>query len=120
MESSKQPIEQLIANRIAKLDELRELGLEPYPARFRVEESVRAAKRRFTDATAEQLGTEKPEVRLAGRLMAVRGHGKVSFVDLSDGAEQLQLYLRRDDLDETSWKAFKLLGRGDGLPDPQQ
>jgi len=115
VESSKQPIEQLIANRIAKLDELRELGLEPYPARFRVEESVRAAKRRFTDATAEQLGTEKPEVRLAGRLMAVRGHGKVSFVDLSDGAEQLQLYLRRDDLDETSWKAFKLLDLGDFL-----
>jgi len=113
VESSKQPIEQLIENRLAKLDELRELGLEPYPARYRVEESVKAAKHRFADTTAEELETEKPEVRLAGRLRAVRGHGKVSFVDLSDGDEQFQLYLRRDDLDEVSWKAFKLLDLGD-------
>jgi len=115
VETSNQPIEQLIANRLAKLDELRELGLEPYPTRYRVEESIREAKRRFADATAEELGAEKPEVRLAGRLRAVRGHGKVSFVDLSDGVEQFQLYLRRDDLDETSWKAFKLLDLGDFL-----
>jgi len=113
--SSKQPIEQLIANRLAKLDELRELGIEPYPTRYRVAESVSAAKNRFSSATAEELETEKPEVRLAGRLRAVRGHGKVSFVDLSDGADQIQLYLRRDDLDETSWKAFKLLDLGDFL-----
>ncbi len=58
---------------------------------------------------------ESPEVRLAGRLRAVRGHGKVSFVDITDGAEQFQLYLRRDDLDETSWKTFKLLDLGDFL-----
>ncbi len=113
MESSKPPIEQLIANRLAKLAELRELGLEPYPTRYRVEESIRAAKLRFADATAEELDAERPLVRLAGRLRAVRGHGKVSFVDLSDGVEQFQLYLRRDDLDETSWKAFKLLDLGD-------
>jgi len=98
VESSIQPIEQLIANRLAKLGELRELGLEPYPARFRVDESVSAAKSRFADTTTEELEAEKPEVRLAGRLRAVRGHGKVSFADLSDGVEQFQLYLRRDDL----------------------
>ncbi len=115
MESTNQPIEQLIANRLAKLDELRELGLEPYPTRYRVEESIRDAKRRFADTTSEALEEGRPEVRLAGRLRAVRGHGKVSFVDLSDGAEQFQLYLRRDDLDEISWKAFKLLDLGDFL-----
>ena len=115
MESSKQPIEQLIAHRLAKLDELRELGVEPYPTRYRVEESVSTAKRRFAETSAEELAAENPEVRLAGRLRAVRGHGKVSFVDITDGAEQFQLYLRRDDLDETSWKTFKLLDLGDFL-----
>jgi lysyl-tRNA synthetase class 2 len=115
VESSKQPIEQLIANRLAKLDELRELGLDPYPTRYRVEESIRAAKRRFADTTADELTAEEPKVRLAGRLRAVRGHGKVSFADVSDGVEQFQLYLRRDDLDETSWKAFQLLDLGDFL-----
>ena len=110
-----QPIEQLIANRLAKLDELRQLGVEPYPTRYRVEESVSAAKKRFADSTAEELADAKPEVRLAGRLRAVRGHGKVSFADLSDGADQLQIYLRKNDLDETSWQVFKLLDLGDFL-----
>ena len=110
-----QPIEQLIANRLAKLDELRQLGVEPFPTRYRVEESVSAAKRRFADATPEELADAKPEVRLAGRLRAVRGHGKVSFADLSDGADQLQIYLRKNDLDETSWQVFKLLDLGDFL-----
>jgi lysyl-tRNA synthetase class 2 len=110
-----QPIEQLIANRLAKLEELRQLGIEPYPTRYRVEESVSAAKRRFADSTAEELAEVKPEVRLAGRLRAVRGHGKVSFADLSDGADQLQIYVRKNDLDETSWRVFKLLDLGDFL-----
>lgn len=110
-----QPIEQLIANRLAKLDELRELGVDPYPTRYRTEESVSAAKGRFVESTTEELEKNKPEVRLAGRLMAVRGMGKVSFADLSDGANRVQLFLRKDDFDETTWKIFKLLDLGDFL-----
>jgi lysyl-tRNA synthetase class 2 len=113
--SQQQPIEQLIANRLAKLDELRQLGVEPYPTRYRVKESVSAAKKRFADSTAEELAETKPELRLAGRLRAVRGHGKVSFADLSDGADQLQIYLRKNDLDEQSWQVFRLLDLGDFL-----
>jgi lysyl-tRNA synthetase class 2 len=52
-------------------------------------------------------------VRLGGRLLALRGHGKVSFADLSDGAGQIQLYLRKNDLDEVSWQVFKQLDLGD-------
>jgi lysyl-tRNA synthetase class 2 len=113
--SQQQPIEQLIANRFAKLDELRQLGVEPYPTRYRVKESVSAAKKRIADSTAEELAETKPELRLAGRLRAVRGHGKVSFADLSDGADQLQIYLRKNDLDEQSWQVFRLLDLGDFL-----
>lgn len=113
--TQQQPIEQLIANRVAKLDELRRLGVDPFPARFRVEESVSDVKRRFAAATAEELEQSRPEVRLAGRLRAVRGHGKVSFADLSDGAEHIQIYLRKNDLDELSWQVFKLLDLGDFL-----
>ncbi|MCK5375551.1 MAG: lysine--tRNA ligase [Acidobacteria bacterium] len=110
---TQQPIEQLLANRRAKLEAIYELGLDPFPRRFRVEESVSQARERFEGLTAEELEAEKPRVVLGGRLRAVRGHGKVSFADLSDGAAQLQLYLRRDDLDETSWKVFKQLDLGD-------
>jgi lysyl-tRNA synthetase class 2 len=110
---TQQPIEQLLANRRAKLEAIYELGLDPFPRRFRVEESISQARERFEGLTAEELEAEKPRVVLGGRLRAVRGHGKVSFADLSDGAAQLQLYLRRDDLDEISWKVFKQLDLGD-------
>jgi len=114
-DESQQPLEQLLANRRAKLDALVELGLDPFPRRFRVDESVNSARKRFEDKTTEELEAEQPQVRLGGRLVAVRGHGKVSFADLSDGAGQIQLYVRKNDLDETAWKTFELLDLGDIL-----
>ncbi len=114
-DDAQQPVEQLIANRRAKLDALYELGQDPYPRRYRVEESVSESRARFEEKTADELEAAKPEVRLAGRLVAVRGHGKVSFCDLSDGAGQIQLYLRKNDLDELDWQIFKLLDLGDFL-----
>jgi lysyl-tRNA synthetase class 2 len=114
-DETQQPVEQLIANRRAKLDALRNMGQDPYPRRFRVELSVSEARSRYESLTAEELEAEPPEVRLGGRLLALRGHGKVSFADLSDGAGQIQLYLRKNDLDEVSWQVFKQLDLGDFL-----
>ena len=112
-DDAQQPVEQLIANRRAKLEALKALGHEPYPRRFRVAASVSALRARFDGAATAELEAEHPQVRLAGRLRAIRGHGKVSFADLSDGAGQIQLYLRRSDLDESSWKVFELIDLGD-------
>ncbi len=112
-DGKQQPLEVLLANRRAKLDSLREMGVEPYPGRYRVDESVSEIRQKFDAFDAEQLESHRPRVRLAGRLRAVRGHGKVAFVDLSDGACQIQLYLRRDQVDESSWTRFKLIDLGD-------
>ena len=114
-DESQQPVEQLIANRRAKLDALREMGKDPYPRRFRVERSVSEARSLYEGLSAEELEKDPPVVRLGGRLRAVRGHGKVSFADLSDGAGQIQLYLKKNDLDESSWQVFKQLDLGDFL-----
>jgi lysyl-tRNA synthetase class 2 len=114
-DEAQQPVETLVANRRAKLDALRELGKEPYPRRFRVDMSVSQARSRYESLTAEELEADPPSVRLGGRLMAVRGHGKVSFADLSDGASQIQLYLRKNDLDNSSWQVFQQLDLGDFL-----
>jgi lysyl-tRNA synthetase class 2 len=108
-------VEQLIANRRAKLDALLELGQDPYPRRYRVDESVSEARARFEEKTAEELEAEAPQVRLGGRLRAVRGHGKVSFADISDGASQIQIYVKKNDIDEMSWSIFKQLDLGDFL-----
>jgi lysyl-tRNA synthetase class 2 len=112
-DEAQQPLEQLLANRRTKLEALVELGLDPFPRRFRVEESVSGAKQEFDGKSTEELEAEQPQVRLGGRLVAIRGHGKVSFADLSDGAGQIQLYLRKNDLDEMTWKIIELLDLGD-------
>ena len=114
-DESQQPVEQLIANRRAKLDALREMGQDPYPRRFRVERSVSEARSLYGGLSAEELEKDPPVVRLGGRLRAVRGHGKVSFADLSDGLGQIQLYVKKNDLDESSWLVFKQLDLGDFL-----
>jgi lysyl-tRNA synthetase class 2 len=114
-DESQQPVEQLIANRRAKLDALRDMGQNPFPRRFRVELSVSEARSRYEGLGVEELEADPPVVRLGGRLRAVRGHGKVSFADLSDGAGQIQLYLKKNDLDESSWQVFKQLDLGDFL-----
>jgi lysyl-tRNA synthetase class 2 len=114
-DESQQPVEQLIANRRAKLDALREMGQNPYPRRFRVELSVSEARSRYEGLRVEELEADPPMVRLGGRLRAIRGHGKVSFADLSDGAGQIQLYLKKNDLDDSSWQVFRQLDLGDFL-----
>ncbi len=112
-EGTQQPLEQLIANRRGKLESLRELGVEPYPARFRVQASVTDIVGRWKDADAGALEESRPEVRVAGRVRAIRGHGKAAFVDLNDGATRIQLHIRKDRLPERDWAVFKLLDVGD-------
>jgi len=112
-QETQQPIETLIAHRRAKLEQLEALGCDPYPPRFRVEQSVSGARQAFDQRSAEELDGEKPRVRLAGRLRAIRLHGKAAFADLSDGRSQIQLYLRRQQLGEDLWKVFEALDLGD-------
>jgi lysyl-tRNA synthetase class 2 len=76
---------------------------------------VSEARSLYEGLSAEELEKDPPVVRLGGRLRAVRGHGKVSFADLSDGAGKMQLYLKKNDLDESSWQVFKQLDLGDFL-----
>jgi len=112
-QDAQQPLDQLIANRRSKLDRLREMGLDPYPPRFRVAESISEVRLRLDDSSGEELEKLRPEVRIAGRLRAIRTMGKVVFADLSDGAQHVQLYLRRQDLSEGAWELIKLLDLGD-------
>jgi lysyl-tRNA synthetase class 2 len=56
-----------------------------------------------------------PEVRLAGRLVAWRGHGKTTFAHLADHSGRIQLYFRRDQLGEAEYDRLHLLDLGDVL-----
>ncbi len=108
-----QPLEKLMADRRAKLEALRTRGLDPFPSRFRVENSVTDLRDAFDASTTEELEERKAPVRVAGRLQAVRRQGKVIFADVSDGGSRIQLFCRKNDLDEGTWDVLGLLDLGD-------
>lgn len=95
------------------LQQLREMGINPYPAaEFPVSAFSTEIKRNFKDG-------EKPEVVVAGRMMSCRVMGKASFMELQDGKGRIQVYVTRDDICPDDNKDFynvvfkKLLDIGD-------
>jgi len=94
------------AARREALEALRAGGLEPYAYRF--ERSHTAA-----EALAAYTPDEEVPVRVAGRLVALRGHGKTTFAHLEDATGRIQLYFRRDDLGDPAYGIVRLLHMGD-------
>jgi lysyl-tRNA synthetase, class II len=98
-----------------KLEDLRKLGIEPYPA----EEFSINVTARDIHANYERDKTNYKDVRIAGRLMGVRIMGNASFAELQDSTGRIQIYVRRDDIcpgeDKTLYNTIfkKLLDIGD-------
>jgi lysyl-tRNA synthetase, class II len=104
-------MDDLLAQRMAKLEQLRDLGIDPYPPRV-----LRTHTAAETTALVEEHGQDVPEldpVDVSGRVMAFRDMGKVAFIDLQDGSGRVQAYLRRDLLGDELFKRLKLLDLGD-------
>jgi len=101
----------VIAERRAKLERLREQGIDPFPPEFagRVEIStVHDAHGGIADGEE----TEAP-FRIAGRIAARRGHGKAAFIDLVDASGKIQLHSRSDVLGEQAHELLISLDLGD-------
>ena len=92
--------------RLDKLAKLREMGVEPFAHQYKVD--TKAA-----DILADFEKYENQTVRLAGRLMALRGHGKAAFGHLADLSGRIQIYFREDILGEKAYEIFQLLDIGD-------
>jgi lysyl-tRNA synthetase, class II len=106
-------LDTLKANRRAKLEELRRRGIDPFPASFPVDGRVSEVIARFASADAATLETTPARVRVGGRVMAVRGHGKAAFLDLVDGDAKLQVHLKKDVVGEVPFLLFESLDLGD-------
>ena len=102
----------LIAERRAKLEALRAHG-NAYPNDFRRNAVAEELHRTFEAHDNEQLGEERIDVSVAGRMMAKRVMGKAAFVKLQDRSGQIQLRLERDRLDDGVYAAFKKWDVGD-------
>ena len=103
------PMSEIRRQYLAKLQELRARGVEPYPYSFAV--SARAAD---VLALGEQVSAEEgPEVAVAGRLVAKRPHGKAGFGHLLDAGGRLQFYARQDALGDAGYALYGDLAVGD-------
>ncbi len=92
--------------RLGKLGRLREQGVNPYAYRYDRTHSCQAVIERFAEL-------ENSEVRVAGRLMSRREHGKTQFGHIQDASGRLQLYLRQDTLGDEAFSRLNLLDLGD-------
>jgi len=90
--------------RIKKLNQIRDIGADPYGGKFDVSATIAA--------TLENFELDK-EVVLAGRMMAFRSHGKVSFADLRDQTGTIQLFIKPDASNESFVQIVKSLDIGD-------
>ena len=95
--------------RRTKLDALVERGVQPFAYSFdRTHTTLEAIAAFHPDA-----GDAGPTVRVAGRLIAWRGHGKTVFAHLADATGRVQLYFRRDHLGDEAFAVIELLDIGD-------
>jgi lysyl-tRNA synthetase class 2 len=101
--------------RRAKLAQLRERGIDPYPPRYRRTHTTAEALQAFQAWEEAGAPGPAPEVRMAGRITAMRDMGGATFIDLQDGSGRLQTYLRRDVLGEEAYEGLRALDLGDFL-----
>ena len=94
--------------RINKMNQLAEKGLEPFGRKFDWTHHAQDVADDF-----EELSEKETVVRLAGRAMAIRGHGKTAFLDLLDKTGRIQLYVRKDALGEDNYSIIKMMDIGD-------
>ena len=96
-------LKQIIANRLEKLDKIRQLGVNPYPYEFNITHST-------SEITKDNIDQN---VSLAGRVMSLRKMGKAAFANIQDEKGRVQLYIARDDVGEDNYSLFKLVDIGD-------
>jgi lysyl-tRNA synthetase, class II len=101
----------LLAERRAKLERLREAGIEPYPHAFPDRTEIAAVRESHEELEPGEETDDR--YRVAGRLTARRGHGKASFLDLRDGSGELQIQARVDELGDDAYEGLLSLDVGD-------
>lgn len=94
--------------RIDKMHKIEEHGWKPFGYRFLY--THRAAD---IAAQFDELSEKETEVKMAGRIMAIRGHGKTCFMDMQDKTGCIQVYVRKDVIGEENYALIKLMDIGD-------
>lgn len=100
----------LIESRKKKLEELKNLGINPYPSK-----SAKSISAKHAHDRQDEIMVSKEEITVAGRITALRGHGKLMFADITDETGKIQTIFKADILDENNYRIVNLLDLGDFL-----
>ena len=101
------------ATRLAKRAALFEAGQNPYPEHSELEDYVADIESKYAEL-ADGEDTEDV-VKIAGRVVAKRGQGKIMFIVVRDATAESQLFCRINDMDEAAWNTLEALDLGDIL-----
>lgn len=94
--------------RIDKMHKIEEHGWKPFGYRFLYTHCAADIAAQF-----DELSEKETEVKMAGRIMAIRGHGKTCFMDMQDKTGRIQVYVRKDVIGEENYALIKLMDIGD-------
>jgi lysyl-tRNA synthetase, class II len=103
----------LLEQRQFKLAELKRLGHDPYPRNYAYTHTLKQLRESYDALDANELHEIKTTVRICGRIVSLRPHGKAGFIDLSDGENRIQVYVRQDEVGTESFELFRLFDLGD-------
>jgi len=102
----------VIGQRRAKLAELRENNINPFPNDIGVLHTIRDI-RTLIETSADSINENEPIFSAAGRMMAINRFGKSTFIRFKDRTGQLQAYIRKDLVGDEAYQLFKSLDIGD-------
>lgn len=112
-------LSQVLRHRREKLEALREQGIQPFAYRYdrthRTDEALELFERAEAEGRLGEGGETEEVLRVAGRIVSWRSHGKSAFAHLEDGEGRIQLYFRLNTLGEASFHTLDLLDRGDWI-----
>ena len=107
--------EKIYELRREKLKQIEALGQQAYPTKYDFTHTIPQILADYSDKTAEQLESPRVNVRVAGRIMAIRLMGKAGFAHLQQGGQRLQIYVKKDAVGEKGFELYKLLDLGDHI-----
>src|SRR5712672_953490 len=96
-----------------KLAEIETRGHEAYPHKFDWTATPAELVEKYASADAAALEASKPAVRVAGRIVALRLHGKAGFAHISGSGQRLQIYVKLDIVGPRTFELFQMIDLGD-------
>ena len=106
MPQNQKSLNQIISYRLEKLEELKKMGIDPYPHKY-------SPTHFSSEIIIDFSNLNKQEVDVAGRIMSIRKMGKASFFDIQDSLGKIQIFIKKDEIGDKYYNHFNLLDIGD-------